>query len=91
MAFLDTLFFKRHHPKPSPYYDTSSSTIPIDIHSNNRHLTEEEQDLIRSVVTSDIKKRISLEDIAIDIIVYSGTIEQVHIIRTPKSIKVIIG
>ena len=90
MSFLDTLFLKKQRPKPSPFVDDSSDTIAIEIHST-RYLSEDQQNAIISVIISDVRNRAKLEDMAIDVVTYSGLIEPVHIIRTPDTVKVLIG
>lgn len=89
MAFLDTLFMKKQHPKPSLYID-STDHISIAIFSDY-FITDDQIDVIISVVKSDLTKQVNPKDMAKDIIAYTAIDKSVHVIMTPKGVKVIIG
>ena len=52
-------------------------------------LSDEQLDVIIAIVEADVVKRIKPFDIAIDISLYTG-FGDVHVIKTPKGIKIII-
>ena len=81
--FMQDPVFITHALSSSKNYD-----ITIMSYCN---LTEEQIDVIISVVETDIAARYKPFDIAIDIVAYSGICKHVNVIKTSKSVKVIIG
>ena len=67
---------------PSGKYDITIVSFRI--------LPEDQLDTIVSVISSDVASRYKPEQIAIDIALYTGHCD-VNVVKSPKSIKVLIG
>ena len=92
MAFLDTIFINKHkqnRKKSFPYWNDNSDKFKIRIYSK-KDLSEDVVDTIISVIKNNLAKKAKLNDIAVDIAVYTGILAPIKVNRITDGVEVFI-